>query len=128
MERGRENLAYYAGLLGDDLRLQAVQPVAVGHGGGGEDAPLHSHPDAGAHIAGVIGGFHLGEARVDGGRLLRGELAGVDVLLLEADGDAQARMATVVCPSLRSVFMMALRRSNRFIRAHLPPSDPCSGV
>ncbi len=84
-----EDLPHHLGLLGDDFRLQPIQPVAVGHGGGGEDPLLHPHPDAGAHIAGVGGGLHLGEGRVDGGGLLGGQLPGVHVLLLEVDGDAQ---------------------------------------
>ena len=84
-----EDLPHHLGLLGDDFRIQPVQPVAVGHGGGGEDPLLHPHPDAGAHIAGVGGGLHLGESRVNGGGLLGGQLPGVHILLLEADGDAQ---------------------------------------
>lgn len=78
-----EDIPHHLGFLGDDLRLQAVQAVAVGHGGRGEDAPLHPHPDAGPHVAGMVGGLHLGEACVDGGGLFRGEPASVDVLLLE---------------------------------------------
>lgn len=77
------------GLLGDNLRLQSVQAVAVGHGGRGEDALLHPHFDAESHVAGVARGLHLGEGRIDRGRLLGTEPAGVDALLFEADGDAQ---------------------------------------
>lgn len=89
LERQCEDLAHYPGLLGNDIRLQPVQPVAVGHGGWGEDPLLHPHPDAEPHIAGVAGGLHLGEGGVNGSGLLGAELAGVDVLLFEADGDSQ---------------------------------------
>ena len=89
LERQPEDAADYFGLLGDDLRLQPVQTVAVGHGGWGEDPFLHPHFDAEPHVAGVAGGLHLGEGGIDRGCLLRAEPAGVDVLLFEADGDAQ---------------------------------------
>ena len=76
-------------LLGDDLQLPSRQPVAVGSGGRDEDPFLHPHPNADPHIVGVVGGLHLGESAVDLGDLLGGHLPGVDVLFLEADGDAQ---------------------------------------
>ena len=41
LERRSKNLPYHLGLLGHDLWLQPVQPVAVGHGGWGEDPLLH---------------------------------------------------------------------------------------
>ena len=81
--------ADYPGLLGDDLQVPARQPVSVGGSRRDKQALFHPHPHAGAHIAGVVGGFHLGEGPIDLGHLLGGHPAGVDVLLLEVDGDAQ---------------------------------------
>ena len=86
---GGEDVAYHLGLLGDNLGLQSVQPIAVGHGGRGEDALLHSHPDADSHVAGVAGGLHLGEGGVDRRHLLGAESACINVLLLELDCDTQ---------------------------------------
>ena len=76
-------------LLRDDLQFPPRKPVPVGGGRGNEQPLFHAHPDADAHVVGVVGGLHLGEGAVDLGDLLGGHLTGIDVLLLEADGDAQ---------------------------------------
>ena len=84
----REDAADYLGLLRYDLQISPRQPVAIGDRGWDEQSLFHPHTDTEAHIAGVVGRFHLGESPIDLGNLFRGHLPGIDVLLFKVDGNA----------------------------------------